>query len=585
MSTPIDIATLVNEGTCYTCFAPQPIPGIAELALWSRIAQGGASCGPIDAPVLSSTVAYTSDGNYTLSWSAVPGAVSYWIFVAEDVDFLFQVADSNTAATSQFFADVTGATRFARVYAINACGDISAYSNVITFSTDVPAIAPTTLAFLFSGTLGTADYSTAAYAPTSNALLLACIFYNGTINSVSGNGLTWELVQSTPVNYVVSEIRCYVYRCQGAATPGALTINATGNGAGDSGLVVQVQQFTNVKIGSNGADAIWQSAVAPYNGGVTISALDGNSLNAILGLTVSQQVVTAEAGWATDLVYQTVALRQMNCFISHKVSTTDNSYLPTSVGANLGNLALEIVNFNSGTRAIAAPTTITNLQIWSRSTDGVFTDAGKTVPATNGDPVYTWDNEGNNALVADWIQATVGLRPIYHTGGLNGLPYLQSDGTKKMNLISGSFAQPVSVVVIANWEGALPTDGEYISSENLVMGALATAKPYLYAGLVGQSAFVLDATVRVLVGRYNQPDFNGAGSLMTINNLAQSGTVGSPGGSGIANTMGIFYWILPQNNYFPICKFYECMVFNKALTAADICLINIYARDRYGFVY
>jgi hypothetical protein len=49
MSTPIDIATLVSEGTCYTCFAPQPIPGIAELALWSRISQ--ASSSPLGGPI------------------------------------------------------------------------------------------------------------------------------------------------------------------------------------------------------------------------------------------------------------------------------------------------------------------------------------------------------------------------------------------------------------------------------------------------------------------------------------------------------------------------------------------------------
>lgn len=79
---------------------------------------------------------FASPGNYTLNWSAPAQATSYLLDLAEDAAFTVQIlSDEPIATNSAPIADVTGATRYSRVRAVNACGT-SDYSNVIMFSTD-----------------------------------------------------------------------------------------------------------------------------------------------------------------------------------------------------------------------------------------------------------------------------------------------------------------------------------------------------------------------------------------------------------------------------------------------------------------
>src|SRR5262245_42129684 len=58
--------------------------------------------------------------------------------------------------------------------------------------------------------------------------------------------------------------------------------------------------------------------------------------------------------------------------------------------------------------------------LWFRADAGVFEDLAGTDPAESGDGVAFWDDQSVAGL--NVTQSTVGQRPTYLTGQLNGLP-------------------------------------------------------------------------------------------------------------------------------------------------------------------
>lgn len=116
-----------------------------------------------------------------------------------------------------------------------------------------------------SDIVGGTSFSTASISPSSNALVLISFAIrnnsttNPTVTSVTGNGLTWELVNSS--NYddnSASRRTLFVYRAMGASpTSGAVTI-ATGETETD--VVWSVEEIIGVDTsGTNGAGAVVQS--------------------------------------------------------------------------------------------------------------------------------------------------------------------------------------------------------------------------------------------------------------------------------------------------------------------------------------
>ena len=80
----------------------------------------------------------------------------------------------------------------------------------------------------------------------------------------------------------------------------------------------------------------------------------------------------------------------------------------------------------------------TNLLYRFSASEGVQSD-DEGVPASDGDPVARWLNLGS---AEDAIQTTPARRPIYHTGGLNGRPYIACDRTLQQHFEDLAFAQP-----------------------------------------------------------------------------------------------------------------------------------------------
>lgn len=103
-------------------------------------------------------------------------------------------------------------------------------------------------------------------------------------------------------------------------------------------------------------------------------------------------------------------------------------FLPLSCLAQFGSFTHDqpyLAQDYSSTPAGCTPYTLTQVSnvsgmiMWVRADTGVYNDNG-TTPAADGDTVYLWKDCSPNGN--DLIQSDAGLRPMYHTAQVNGLP-------------------------------------------------------------------------------------------------------------------------------------------------------------------
>jgi type II secretory pathway pseudopilin PulG len=166
----------------------------------------------------------------------------------------------------------------------NVCRNTS--TNAITGFTDPLPIART----LTSGsdttdrTVPNAQYTTASISPTAARLILitvvarvtdAGVNLTATPPTVTGNGITYELVRSSGEN---SKQELYVFRgMSNSPSSGSVTIDFPSESFSGSPQTIRavawsIVEFGNVDTnGSNGSDAIVQSAMAQINAGTSLT--------------------------------------------------------------------------------------------------------------------------------------------------------------------------------------------------------------------------------------------------------------------------------------------------------------------------
>ncbi len=435
--------------------------------------------------------------------------------------------------------------------------------------------------FTSSNTVLTA-FTTASVSPAANALVLCFVFGGPPVTSVTGNGLTWELVYDgyTPQS-AVSPDGLTVYRAMGAApSAGGITVNMSGV-VSAAGIIIQVQQYTGVNTsGANGSGAIGQ-VFGNYLAATTIAPLNANGLNAIVGAAVAKVNPTAavlESGWTQDLNQaQTPVALPLGAFIAHRLATTDNSF-DSGMAAVTFSLAMEIVAAAS-VQTFITPTDIAGLQVWSRASDGVFQDAAKAVPCTQGTSVYTWTNKGNGTVSSDFINATALTRPVWHQStGPGDYDRIICTGTERLsNPMTGlvSASQPFTLIFIGTYTGGSSSDAPLIWNETAAvqLGVIVSgAHPRAYAGTSVASAQAF--SVGIVVGGYN----SNVGDYIYVNNR----------NTGTSTTFGVAQFsnsgLIGENLGFGLIgSYYEVMIFSDVLTTAQVCQIQNYAKNRYGF--
>ncbi len=460
---------------------------------------------------------------------------------------------------------------------------------ILAGSSGVVVAGPVTNSVLISYTNTTAatSYTTGSYTPsTSGSLLLAFICIGADVTNVTGNGVTWEMVSQGPVGNAISQnIRPYIFRAMGAATSGALTVKTSASGVAGLGTMIQVQEWLNTKTGLNGANAIRQ-AIPYQDNSNSIAPLATTAANTHVGFAVNQTTppgATLESNWVQDFNSGSGGSVQMGAFIAHRLATTDNTFTTLIANrANVGCLDIEIVSANtvdSDYPTLVVPSDIANLAVWVRSDTGVYTDAGKTIPATNGALIQTWDNMGNTVLTADFTQATANNRPIYTTGGgLNSQPRVQFFGTNSMRLVSGTFAQPFTVVVIGKFTGAAGNDVWFADDSGAFQFFTVSSTSLTTATAGTAMANTVAFTNGIMIMSVVQ-----SGNFISQNVVNQrndtSGTFIGFGGVSTAMRIGdVSSNPLDGDEY-------EIMFFSRALLGFEQCQLNLYAKSRYALTY
>ena len=234
-------------------------------------------------------------------------------------------------------------------------------------ATVILAPAGISVSTLTTGNSGVATtvYTTASVSPSGNALLLLAVAVyiatgstNPTTPTVTGNGLTWDLVGSVDVDAIGTDrSTIFVFRSMGPSpSTGAITITFVGSNQGK--VCWLLDQATGVDTsGANGSGAVLQSQTASTaNADVSLSAAFASGIRSgNLGWAAyhvespTTNAFTAGTGWTTQSTSDT----QNYALVYSEIETSNNTIGGSwTVSGRAGLVAVEI-NTNLGFIPIA----------------------------------------------------------------------------------------------------------------------------------------------------------------------------------------------------------------------------------------
>lgn len=191
---------------------------------------------------------------------------------------------------------------------------------------------------------GSTSFNTSSISPKQNRLLIIAIMedsdsLNPAQPTVSGNGLTWELIR-TQVNSSDNKQRISLFRAQGPQpTAGQVTINSSNS---IQSIFWAITEFNFVKRGSNGSNAIVQSnsqsanTTDPLNMTITLNAFADTVKNLCLAAIIGPDSPSLPSGF-TNLYLDNQDLGpDNNVRVCYKIgNTTSINFTSTGSGARV----------------------------------------------------------------------------------------------------------------------------------------------------------------------------------------------------------------------------------------------------------
>lgn len=227
------------------------------------------------------------------------------------------------------------------------------------------------------------------------------------------------------------------------------------------------------------------------------------------------------------------------------------------------------------------PTSISGLMAWYKADAGTFQDSAGSTPATaDSDPIGRWADQSGNARHI--TQTTSTKRPLLKTAISGGYPAVRTDGVD--DWLSGSWsnvAQPITIVFCGIPRGSMDDADVLIDGLDSTHRTAMFINSGNYASFYGGSA-VVNTTYKYGVNRAHMPYavFNGASSKHSLapDMLGASGSVGTQGSDGL--------WVGTEfgggNPRHVNVDFLEILVYNAALTQAQLESVQSYFRTRYA---
>ena len=225
------------------------------------------------------------------------------------------------------------------------------------------------------------------------------------------------------------------------------------------------------------------------------------------------------------------------------------------------------------------PLTISLMEVWVKSDTGVYQDAGKTIPCTDGTTCAAWDNMGNGTVLTDFVQATAGKRPTFNTaGGANGRPRL-SFNASRMD-ITLSILQPYTIAIAmkATSGSASPCSILWNAGGASVQFGFTTSAalfPYVYAGGGFQPTSItsqgnVPGQIMALVKSAGLSFIKS--NSTKVNDITGGPTLSTPGLMGYAS----------GGTFDVIGDVYEVMIWSKELSGAEETSVFNYLKTRYA---
>jgi hypothetical protein len=347
-----------------------------------------------------------------------------------------------------------------------------------------------------------------------------------------------------------------------------------GNGNSTGGAFMLSPEFA---VRASGGNRFWQPGALTSQAGLLTVRLNGPSTSNL----------TAWRNGALMPVSATAALT-----LNTTGNTTIGDFTSTAPGLHSydGDLA-EVIVYNRaltdserqsveryliekyalGARAIAG------LQLWL--------DAAQIANAADGSTLAQWNDSSGNGRTA--TQATVGMRPQYQAGGLNGRPAVAFDGTDDhlglpAAIVSGAQARTVFVAmrpdIIGNrgaidlGNGTTPTNAFLLTPE---IGVRVAGGNRLWPGATASVATVVAVPVQLngamtadLSAWRDGTQLTPSSTVNVAVNTNGNGTVGSytaiPTSFGFAGTIA------------------EIAVYDRAVSPAERQAVETYLRAKYG---
>lgn len=172
----------------------------------------------------------------------------------------------------------------------------------------------------FADTTALSTYTTGSYTPTANAPVFAWVVNTraspvSTPSSLSGNGLTWNLIAG--VENAATTLRGGLYWAMGASpSAGGLSVNFAGN---QTGCIIHVFELTGADLTGTIVQSNSNAAAAAASVTVTLSAF-GNAGNATVacfgGLRNVAITPDGSMNEIYDNGYDTPAARGESCWLN-----------------------------------------------------------------------------------------------------------------------------------------------------------------------------------------------------------------------------------------------------------------------------
>lgn len=233
------------------------------------------------------------------------------------------------------------------------------------------------------------------------------------------------------------------------------------------------------------------------------------------------------------------------------------------------------------------PAKLSNLAIWLRAKDlsTLFQNSGGTTPVTaNGDPVGFWGDKSLSNL--DFIQATIGLRPIYRSAGINSRPSVEGDGIGMFLSTTPSFGASdwtCSVVIkptntVAILESVFGCRDAELAFFPKSIESITTAQlGYVYPGGVQEPGNVASTTAaQVLTWVLSA----GAGGSI-YRNAVLVGSGGSYDATSLNAATGVFSAAHAAYGFFT-GQIGEIVLYDRALSGGELTTLINYMKNEYG---